>query len=271
MHPRASPLRKTGIPRASPSSRSACLAVAPVEVRARHDHRPLRLGEQGQCAGEVGHRRRAAARRAPRRRASSASMNTWSSGKSTNAGPECGRDRGRPRLVDQRRDLGGRARGRGEAGERAHERDVVDLLQRALAPAHRRRPPAEHEHRRVVLQRRAERAHPVGHAGTGRQRGDARRPGDLRPSLGGERGARLVAHIDDVDALLAAAVVDREQVAARQREELRDPVGGESAGDQAAPVQLRRAFGVRAHRPDPIDTSRSAVEGACTTAPARAP
>ena len=48
-------------------------------------------------------------------------------------------------------------------------------------------------------------------------------------------GSRLVADVDDVDALLAAAVVDREQVAAGQREQLRDPVGGEAAGDQPAP------------------------------------
>ena len=42
--------------------------------------------------------------------------------------------------------------------------------------------------------------------------------------------------VDDVDALLAAAVVDREQVAAGQREQLGDAVAGEAAGDQAAAV-----------------------------------
>ena len=108
--------------------------------------------------------------------------------------------------------------GRGEARERPHERHVVDLLQRALAPAQRGRAASEHEHRRVVLQRGAERAHPVGHPRAGRQRAHAGRPRDLRPALGRERRARLVAHVDDVDALLATAVVDREQVPARERE-----------------------------------------------------
>ena len=70
----------------------------------------------------------------------------------------------RERVVDQPRDLGRRGDGRGQLDQRPHERDVVDLLQRALAPAHRGRAAAEHEHRRVVLLRGAERAHAVRHA-----------------------------------------------------------------------------------------------------------
>jgi hypothetical protein len=44
------------------------------------------------------------------------------------------------------------------------------------------------------------------------------------PPLSGKGGRLLVAHVDDLDALLAAAVIDREEVAAGQREELRDSV-----------------------------------------------
>ena len=51
--------------------------------------------------------------------------------------------------------------------------------------------------------------------GPGRQRAHARLARDLRPALGRERRGRLVAHVDDLDALLTAAVVDREQVPAR--------------------------------------------------------
>ena len=40
--------------------------------------------------------------------------------------------------------------------------------------------------------------------------------------------------VDDVDALLLAAVVDREDVAAREREQLRHAVGLQALGDQAA-------------------------------------
>ena len=144
-----------------------------------------------------------------------------------------------PRLVDQPGDLGRRRGGRGELDERPHERHVVDLLQRALAPAHRGRAAAEHEHRRVVLLGGAERAHAVRHARAGGQRAHARLARHLRPALGGERRGRLVAHVDEVDPLRAAAVVDREQMAAREREQLGDAVRLEAAGDQAPPVQRR--------------------------------
>ena len=161
--------------------------------------------------------------------------------------PGVRRQRRGERLVDEARDLGRAPGRRGELGQRAHERDVVDLLQRALAPAHRRRAPAEDEHRRVVLLRRGDRAHPVGHAGPGGQRGDAGLARDLRPALGGERRGRLVADVDDVDALLAAAVVDREEVAAREREELRHAVGLQAPGDEPPAVELGALLGLGAH------------------------
>jgi hypothetical protein len=71
----------------------------------------------------------------------------------------------------------------------------------------------------------AQRAHPVRDARPGGERGDAGRARDLRPALRGEGRRLLVADVDDVDALLPAAVVDREDVAAREGEELRDAVG----------------------------------------------
>ena len=70
--------------------------------------------------------------------------------------------------------------------------------------------------------------------------------GGLGPALGGERGRLLVADVDDVDALLAAAVVDREQVAAREREQLRHAVRLEALRDQPAAVQPRALLGLRA-------------------------
>ena len=248
------------------------LAVAPVEVRAGHDHRALGLAQQRRGALDVGApgrpRRRAAApaRRRPRPPEDVVHREV------DERRARVRRHRAAQRLVDQRRDLAGRSR-RVAANLVTGRTNghVVDLLQRALAPSHRRRAAAEDEHRRVVLLGRGHRAHPVGHAGTGRQRGDARLPGDLRPALGGERGGRLVAHVDEVDPLLATAVVDREQVPAGEREQLGDAVRLQAPGDQPPSVQPRRAFGVRGHRPDPIDTSRDAVEGACTPAPTRAP
>ena len=83
--------------------------------------------------------------------------------------------------------------------------------------------------------------------GPGRQRGDARLARDLRPALGRERGRGLVAHVDDVDALVAAAVVDREQVTAGEGEELGDTVCLQPARDEDAAVRLLRlgALGCR--------------------------
>ena len=60
--------------------------------------------------------------------------------------------------------------------------------------------------------------------GPGGERAHARLARGLGPALGGEGRRLLVAHVDDVDALLAAAVVDREEVPAGEREQLRHPV-----------------------------------------------
>src|SRR5206468_3785873 len=69
----------------------------------------------------------------------------------------------------------------------------------------------------------------------------------LRPALGGEGRGLLVPHVDDVDALLATAVVDREEVAAGQGEELRDAGGAEPLGDEPTAVGLL-PLGLGGHR-----------------------
>jgi len=46
----------------------------------------------------------------------------------------------------------------------------------------------------------------------------------------------FVANVDDVDALRPAAVVDREQMPTREREELRDAVRLQPAGDEWPPT-----------------------------------
>ena len=167
--------------------------------------------------GAVGGRQRAAGRAArPAPPCSGASMKTTSSGRSRKVGPVGGRSAGGERLVEQLGDLGGVERGLRAARQRAHERHVVDLLQRSLAPAHLGRAAAQHDHRRVVLVRGGDRAHAVGDAGTGGQRADARLARDLRPALGRERRRRLVAHVDQVDAL-ARGSRRRERRGARPR------------------------------------------------------
>ena len=179
MHPRARPLRNTGMPQRLDQLAQRVLAVAPVQVRPGHDHRALGLAQQrGRALDALGRRALPRDRQHARAAAGSVpSMNTWSSGKSTKVGPSGGGHRRGQRDVDEAGITSVLGAVRAELGQRVHERDVVDLLQRALAPAHRRRAPAEHEHRRVVLQRRGHRAHAVGHAGPRGQRARRRARG----------------------------------------------------------------------------------------------
>ena len=120
--------------------------------------------------------------------------------------------------------------------QRRDEGQVVDLLQRARAPAHLRRPAAEHADRRAVRLGAGDRADPVGDAGPGGQRRDPDPAGRLGEALGGEGRGLLVADVDDLDALLLAAVVDREEVPAGEREEVRDAPRLQDLGDDPPPV-----------------------------------
>ena len=79
----------------------------------------------------------------------------------------------RERLVDEARDLRRRARGRGELDDRAHERHVVDLLQRALPQRNAGARPPRTTIGEWFCSADAIAAHPVGHA---RARRSARRP-----------------------------------------------------------------------------------------------
>ena len=224
------------------------LGAAPVDVRPGHDHGPLGVAQERGGAREPALVR---PRRGVRRRGLRLGLGRLPEDdverEVEERRPAVGPRGDGERLVDQGGDLRGGGRGGRELDERPHERDVVDLLQRALAPAEGRRAPAEHEHRRVALLRRGHRAHPVGHPGARGQRAHARLAGDLRPPLGGEGGRLLVADVDQVDALRAAAVVEREEVAAGEGEHPPDAVRLQPAGDQAAPVQGRGLLVRRGH------------------------
>ena len=139
--------------------------------------------------------------------------------------------RARKRLVEQPRNLGGALGGDRELGERTHERDVIDLLQRPHPPAPGRSPTAEDEHRRMVGLRRTHRAHTVGDARSGSERAYPRFTRDLRPALGRKRRRGLMADVHDLDPLLTATVVDREQMSAREREQPADSVRLQPARD----------------------------------------
>ncbi len=223
------------------------LPTPPVQPGPGHDHRALGLGEERDGAIDLGAiRGRAAPRLRQRHRLGLAGLHEHLVEREVDEGRtrvRCQCSRGGD--IDQAGDLGRIRRRRGELDQRAHEGNVVDLLQRALAPAELGRPAAEHEDRRVVLARGGDRAHAVGHARAGGQRAHAELAGHLGPALGGERSRLLVADVDDVDPLRPAAVVDREQVAARQREQLGHAIGAQPPGNQPATMQL--GFGVGGH------------------------
>ena len=131
---------------------------------------------------------------------------------------------------------------------------MVDLLQRAGAPAQLRRPPAEHADRRAVRLGAGDRADAVGHPGPGGQRRDADPARRLRESLGGEGGRLLVADVDDLDPLGPAAVVDREKVPAGEREEVADAPRRQRLGDKSARRSSAR------HRWPSIEPMREAAD-----------
>ncbi len=143
------------------------LAVRPVQVRPGHDHRALGLAQQRDRAGEVVAVRLRAGGRVGQRRARLGLVGLGEDEVEREVDERragVGLQRHGQRLVDEPRDLGRRLGRRGELRHRADERDVVDLLQRPLAPAPRRRAAAEDEHRRVALLRAGQRAHRVGDA-----------------------------------------------------------------------------------------------------------
>ena len=161
-------------------------------------------------------------------------MNTWSSGKSTNAGRSAPRRR---RAAPRRSGPGSR---RWCSAVRASlvtgaTNGMWSISWSEPCP-HRNagaRPPST-TIGEPFCSAEAIAAHAVGHARARGERGQTRLAGGLGPSLGGERGRLLVAHVDDVDALVAAAVVDREQVPAREREQLRHAVRLEAASRPGA-------------------------------------
>ena len=78
----------------------------------------------------------------------------------------------------------------------------------------------------------------VGHAWPRGQQRDARLAGDARPALGGMDGDLLVAGIHHANALAHAAVVDRGDVAAAEREDDLDALALEHLGHQHSAVSI---------------------------------
>src|SRR5205807_8008220 len=81
-----------------------------------------------------------------------------------------------------------------------------------------------------------------GDAGARGEHGDAGSAGELGRTLGGPGRRLLVAHVDDAPPGLHGAVVDGEDVAAREREDLAHAVPGEGRDEQLAAVAFHRQW-----------------------------
>ena len=110
--------------------------------------------------------------------------------------------------------------GVGVLGDGPNHADVIHLLERAAAQVLERTLTAEDEDRRVGAPGIGDAGDAVGHARAGGDGRHADRPRlAARPGIRGVDGGLLVAHVDDLDALVEAAVVEGHDVAARKRED----------------------------------------------------
>ncbi len=143
--------------------------------------------------------------------------------------PAVGGGRQPERLVHRPGQLRGGVLGPGALGHRGQDRRLVDLLQAARTPPVVGGAAAEHDDRCAVEVRRRYRADAVGHAGPGGHHGEARGPGQPGRGLRREDSGLLMPDVDQPDRRpgrprMHRRVVQREHVAAGQREHGRDAV-----------------------------------------------
>ena len=280
--PRARPLRNTGMPQRLDELEQRVLAVPPPQVAARHDDRPLGLRQQRERAPEgVGVRLAAAGRRSAARPARPPPAPRRTRGR---AGSR--RTRDRPARAARRASASSMSAGispgdSAVAANRASGRTNGRWSISCSDPCPQRhagaRPPSTTigewlcSAAPIALSPFVTPGPAVSAATPGRAR-------DLRPALGRERRRRLVARVDERDALRAAAVVDREEVAAGEREDGVDALRAQPARREPAAVQggaappspsavsplVRRVAALRRRRRG--STARGASRGRSTSA-----
>ena len=122
--------------------------------------------------------------------------------------------------------------------DRADDAEVVHLLEGAAAEVLEGSLATEDQDRRVRSPGVRNPRHAVGHAGAGRDRGDADRARvAARPGVGGVDRRLLVTHVDDLDPFVDAAVVEGHDVAAREGEDDLDTSLLEGLGRQLSAVK----------------------------------
>ena len=144
--------------------------------------------------------------------------------------------------------LGGRC-GRRALHDGRDDRHMIELLQRTVAPTLLRRPAADHDHRRSVHAGRGHGTHTVGDAGSRGERRAPEPPRHLGPALGRERRGLLVTGVDEPQVGLHRAVVEHEEVPARQREHHVDTVRAQDLDGEPAAVGVHGQLPVATSAP----------------------
>ena len=270
--PRPMPLTNTGTRAASANATQRVLGVRPVHVAARDQHRPLAPTPTSVATACTSRRDRASAPRARPDRPPGSRRSpgrTRRAGCRRTSGPRCGVRAATARRVDLVDDRRRRRRGRGALRDRRDDRHVVELLQRARAPAPLRRAAAEHDHRRAVhAAPRSSRSTPLVTPGPGGERRATEPARHLGPALGRERRGLLVAGVDEPQVGLHRAVVEHEEVPARQREHHVDAVAPQHLDREPAAVRLHDQLPRRrrARREERRAARRSTRRGSRTAA-----
>ncbi len=135
----------------------------------------------------------------------------------------------------------------GPFGDAQEQIDLLDLLQRPLAGIESRGRAADEQERRVGGEGVGDPGQRVGNARPGGDHRDSKAARETRVGIGGVGGALLVPGVDDPDAYIDAAGVDRSDVQPGEREDRGDLLAREHPGDQFAAGD--RGHGRRSNRP----------------------
>ena len=122
----------------------------------------------------------------------------------------------------------------GELGDRLHHLDMRQILKRPHLVLGQRGLAADVQDRALGAERRGDAGDGVGAAGAGGGDDAAELAGLAGVAVGGVRGHLLVAHVDDADAFIEAAVVDVDDVAAAEREDGVHTLVLQRLGDETA-------------------------------------
>ena len=135
---------------------------------------------------------------------------------------------------DHVRDPVGRPHAGGKLGDRRHDVDMRQILQRAHLMLGQRALAADMDHRCLGSEGRGDAGHRVGAAGPRRGHHAAQLAGLAGIAVGGMGRHLFMAHIDDADAFVQAAVIDVDDVTAAKRKDRVHTLVLQGLGDEIA-------------------------------------